>query len=372
MKVVVASLPAYGHLYPMMPLALALQRAGHEVLVAAGDGFGDGLGEGLPGRRIPGAVPGWTMTDSTSRVHAALNALGRPPDEEVAITLFLRECAPHVVDVMREQLARVRPDLVVLEQTNLGALMAAHAVGCRVVVFGVVGWGSRWSRVYRATAEVVGTRAEDLATAFIDSQPAFLAEPGAQPPFPSLAVRPTAWAPDAGVVPEWLLHARGAPRAYVTLGTVFGEAGLLAATASEVAQAGCEVLAVTGPDVDPTALGELPAAVHVARFVPQARVLSLVDVVVHHGGSGTVIGSLEHGLPQVVLPQGADQFWNADHLAAHGASRTVPPGSPAGSVARAVAAVTEPGSPERRAAVRLGAVVAAMPSPDEVAATLAG
>lgn len=367
MKVVVASLPAYGHLYPMMPLALALERAGHQVLVASGDGFGGDL----PFRRIPGAVAEWTMTDSTARVHEALKAVGRPPDEEVAVTLFLRECAPHVVDVMREQLRRERPDLVVLEQTNVGAVMAAHELGCRVAVFGVVGWGSRWSEVYRATAEVVGTRAEDLATVFIDSHPLFLADAQARPPFPSLSIRPTTWAPDDGDVPTWLLKKRTRPRAYVTLGTVFGQAGLLAATATEVAEAGCEVLAVTGPDVDAADLGELPDSVHVERFVPQARVLPLVDVVVHHGGTGTVIGSLEHALPQVVLPQGADQFWNADHLAAQGASRSVLPGSPAGSVTQAVAAVMEPDAPERLEAAWLGAVVAAMPSPDEVVQRLA-
>lgn len=39
MRVVVASLPAYGHLYPLMPLAQAFALAGHEVVVAVGDPF---------------------------------------------------------------------------------------------------------------------------------------------------------------------------------------------------------------------------------------------------------------------------------------------------------------------------------------------
>jgi UDP:flavonoid glycosyltransferase YjiC (YdhE family) len=41
--------------------------------------------------------------------------------------------------------------------------------------------------------------------------------------------------------------------------------------------------------------------------------------VVHHGGTGTVLGALAAGLPQLVLPQGADQFVNADVLAETGA-----------------------------------------------------
>jgi hypothetical protein len=39
MRVVVASLPAYGHLYPLMPLAQAFALPGHEVVVAVGDPF---------------------------------------------------------------------------------------------------------------------------------------------------------------------------------------------------------------------------------------------------------------------------------------------------------------------------------------------
>ncbi len=36
LKIVFASLGAYGHLYPMMPLALACRDAGHDVVVATG------------------------------------------------------------------------------------------------------------------------------------------------------------------------------------------------------------------------------------------------------------------------------------------------------------------------------------------------
>jgi UDP:flavonoid glycosyltransferase YjiC (YdhE family) len=44
-KIMFASLGAYGHLYPMMPLALASAAAGHETVVAVGPPF---LGRLLP------------------------------------------------------------------------------------------------------------------------------------------------------------------------------------------------------------------------------------------------------------------------------------------------------------------------------------
>ena len=52
--------------------------------------------------------------------------------------------------------------------------------------------------------------------------------------------------------------------------------------------------------------------VHVEPFVNQPAVLDLADLAVHHGGSGTLLAALASGIPQLLLPKGADQFFNAD------------------------------------------------------------
>ena len=51
--------------------------------------------------------------------------------------------------------------------------------------------------------------------------------------------------------------------------------------------------------------------VRVEQFVPQAQLLPVCDAVISHGGSGTTLAALAHGLPLVLVPQGADQFDNA-------------------------------------------------------------
>ena len=56
------------------------------------------------------------------------------------------------------------------------------------------------------------------------------------------------------------------------------------------------------------------------KFVDQARVLPLVDLIVSHGGTGSVLGALANGLPQLIMPQGADQFFNAQFLTEAGAA----------------------------------------------------
>ena len=86
-----------------------------------------------------------------------------------------------------------------------------------------------------------------------------------------------------------------------------------------------DALVAVGPDGDPASLGPLPDSVRVERFVAQAALLPRVDLVAHHCGSGTMLGALGHGLPQLALPHGADQFTNAQALLDCGAGRRLLP-----------------------------------------------
>ena len=122
-------------------------------------------------------------------------------------------------------------------------------------------------------------------------------------------------------VPAWLTGPRTRPRVYLTLGTVsFGAVEVLGRAIAEIAPLDVDILVTVGPEGEPAALGDVPDNVHVERFVAQSAVLPLVDLIVHHGGTGTVLSALEVGLPQLLLPQGADQFFNAEILTAAGAA----------------------------------------------------
>jgi UDP:flavonoid glycosyltransferase YjiC (YdhE family) len=104
------------------------------------------------------------------------------------------------------------------------------------------------------------------------------------------------------------------------LGTVVpkmaGVGGLtpLLAAAAEV---DAEFVLALGDDTDLDALGALPANVGPVGWVPLHPLLTRCTAVVHHGGSGTTLTTLAVGLPQLVLPHGADQFINADVVAGH-------------------------------------------------------
>jgi MGT family glycosyltransferase len=79
-----------------------------------------------------------------------------------------------------------------------------------------------------------------------------------------------------------------------------------------------------------------PADVHVARFVPHARVLPEAAAVITHAGMGTVHAALAHGLPLVCLPIGRDQPDIAARVAWHGAGLRLSPKSSAGAIRAAV------------------------------------
>jgi MGT family glycosyltransferase len=164
---------------------------------------------------------------------------------------------------------------------------------------------------------------------------------------------------------------RSRPLAYLTLGTyVSGHVGSLRAAAVGLGGLDVDALVTVGPSGDPAALGPLPDSVRVERFVPQGVLLPHVDVVVHHGGSGTMLGALAQGLPQLLLPHGADQFMNAQALLDSGAGlRLLPEEITPDAVAEAVRALLAD-SRFREAAGRIGDEIAAMPAPSEVVADL--
>ena len=320
MRVLFASLASVGHTYPLVPLAVAARAAGHDVRWAAGED-----------------------------VHAPLAANGlrpfRPADSFYEI--YAEDLAP--------ELARWRPDLVVHEWGLPGAAVAAARAG----VSGV------WHGFGRMIPDGIGlelpTRnTEAPGRPHVDICPPSLQDKDFLVNEERIALRPVAFSAPG---------ARGdgpGPLVYLTLGTAFGTAELLTCAIEGVARLGVRVVVAAGR-VRPEQLGDLPDNVSVHSWVSQAELLPHADVVVHHGGSGTTLGALAAGAPQLVLPQGADQFANADAVAASGAGlRLLPDELSADAVAEHVRALLARHGGHRDAARAVAEEIAHMPSPAEV------
>ncbi|MET8230386.1 glycosyltransferase [Micromonospora sp. NPDC005298] len=327
MRLLFASLASVGHTYPLIPLAVAARDAGHEVHFATG-----------------------------TAVHAPLAANGLRPFRpgDAFYEVYAEDLEP--------ELARLRPDLVVHEWGLPGAAVAARRAG-------IPGLWHGFGRMFpdgiglerpMGNAEVGDRPHVDICPPSLQDRE-FLASQR------RIALRPVPFSPPAPL-PD--VAGRGSrPLVYLTLGTAFGTPELLATAVAGLATLGADVVVAAGR-VAPRELGEVPDHVTVHPWLPQAELLSHVDLVVHHGGSGTTLGALAVGVPQLMLPQGADQFANADAVSAAGAAlRLLPHEVDAAAVAeQAGRLLPRHGRSEHGDAARaIAGEIAAMPSPATVA-----
>jgi len=324
MRVLFAALASAGHTFPMVPLAVAASEAGHEVHFAAGE-----------------------------EMHPPLAETGLDPfrPADAFYQIYAEDLEP--------ALDRLKPDLVVHGWGVPGAAIAARRAGIPGI----------WHGFGRLFPDSIGLELPEGVVAglpHLDICPPSLQDKEFLTGVRRIELRPVPFSP-AGV---WERQAR--PLVYLTMGTAFGTAELLGTAVKGLARLGLEVVVASGP-VRPGQLGALPPNVSVSSWVPQAQLWPHIDVVVHHGGSGTTLGALAAGVPQLMLPQGADQFTNAQAVSAAGAGTHLLPGE---LTAEAVAEHTRKLLPRhgnssyRDAARAIAEEIARMPSPEEVAARL--
>ncbi len=380
-----SSLGAHGHLFPLLPLARAAVRAGHRVKFATTGGFHDVLA----GIGVEPVVAGAGMRDFAGELlppGKTPRDLSGPEGAPIIARLFgdllARSFATGVAGLIDQE----RPDLVVQELANPGAGIAARAAGVPVLChgFGRMSSGSEMPKLM--VGHLRGVAAEHgvdlgevdlgggddsvflLGNPYLDICPPSLRDPSFTIP-DTIPLRPVPFAAP-GELPAIATAPRDEPLVYLTLGTAFGHAEVFRAAIDGLASLDAHVLVAAGPAVETAALGEVPDNVSLHAWVPQADLLPHVDLVVHHGGSGTTMGALGAGVPQLVLPQGADQFTNAEAVVAAGlGGRLIGDEVAAEAVASAARGLL--GSEEVAVAAKaVAAEIAAMPSPDEVAARL--
>ncbi|WP_020499728.1 nucleotide disphospho-sugar-binding domain-containing protein [Sciscionella marina] len=311
MRALFVTSPGLGHNFPLVPTAWALRSAGHEVLFAAGGAADRVAAAGLP------------AVDTAEGVNFAevFGGYAPPPDAtplDIAGGLFARVSA-EVVDSAVELGRRWHPDLVVYSGMQGAGPLLAAVLGVPAVnhefsfaplpaalrVRIAEGLGDAYSRYGVRYAEPALTVA--ITAASLEPEPREVAR-----------IRPVAYNGGARL-PEWLLEPPERPRIAVTLGSVLPAMaglgaldGLLTAMGSVDAEF---VLALDGAEV-----GGLPPNARAVDWLPLNQLLPSCAAAVHHGGSGTTLAVLDAGLPSVIIPQGADQFRNAELLDGCGAA----------------------------------------------------
>jgi UDP:flavonoid glycosyltransferase YjiC (YdhE family) len=362
---------AYGHVYPLLPLAFALRAAGHEIHFATSRDFVDRLRRaGFETSRV-----GITLAEAEAQIAARPDVRDAPREEKWRLGAFMfgNAFATKTAADLVELMPRLDVDLVVYDEYDLGAPLAARVHGVPSVAHAL---GRPPSDIFRTALahelSAVWQHMSDepfvdpfTADAYIDITPPALRGETTIEPARRIFQRSVATTDDDGTLPAWVTERRGRPLAYVTLGTVsFGAVDALQQVIAGLAELDVDVLVTVGPAGDVDALGPLPRSVRAVPFVPQDALLPYVDFAVHHCGSGTMLGMLAHGIPQVAIPQGADQFWNADALVASGAGLLLLPEEIAPATVTGAVRTLMADPRYALAARRIAHEIASMPPPE--------
>ncbi|RYJ27746.1 glycosyltransferase [Streptomyces sp. L-9-10] len=307
---------------------------------------------------------------------------GGEPAPEVVAELFAGVRVDLTVDEALAAAREWRPELIVTELADcVGPLVAAAldvpvanlAYGPALPADFATAMDANVASRYAARGVTPRPAAH-----YLDTCPPAMQQDGWQPPAGRLALRPephgqtpAGQSPSVPAVTAAPADPERRPRVLVTFGTVFSAPEVLSPILRELSKEDMELRVTLGLTASAEDFDVDHDRVTFVGFTPLSELLRDTDLVVAHGGAGTTIGTLAAGIPMVIAPQGADQFIQADRVAAAGAGLGLPGGTatPEGVAKAASAVLADQGF--RAAARTVADQIAAMPSPAEVAATLA-
>lgn len=324
MRVLFTSVPAYGHVLPLLPLARAAQAAGAEVAISTAAVFADAVSP-LPLLVAGPAFP--ALAEETYR------RTQTPPITQFDPAAFGELFGAVRIDLTYPQALAVgrdwEPDLVIAEREDFVGPMVAAALGVPWVRFLIgVDLPGRVTAAITARAQQRFTAAGlgvVAPVATIDPWPVALQPAGWQPASDRIVIRPE---PHTGggqpavtgpSVSEEPTSTRERPRVLVTTGTIANAPDTVAAVVAALVPLDVEVI-LTGRNGKPWPLNFSGPQVKQVGFTPLGRLLDGVAAAVVAGGAGTVVGALARGVPLVILPLVFDQRVNAERAAAMGAA----------------------------------------------------
>ncbi|MEU2283762.1 activator-dependent family glycosyltransferase [Streptomyces sp. NPDC013178] len=377
MRVLFTIFPATAHLYPVVPLAWALQSAGHEVVVASHAGVMDpGVIENI-GKAGLTAVPLGTAdelpealgphTGDTEPDRPSLGFDAHEPEEtsswrttRAILTGMFRLYYPEpaqpgaprpVLDKLVDFARAWRPDLVLWDPLVFPAPIAAQVSGA---AHARLMWGTDnvavihertkreladpgseltehpWLAWFGPVLEKYGLEFSDemvLGQWTLDLTQSRMRAPLDLTHIPVRRVPYTGAAP----LPDWLHSRPERPRVVLSLGVsrrrIFGKfSGFpMREFFDSVSDLDIEVVAtLNSQQLD--AVGTLPGNVRAVEYVPLNQVLPTSSAIIHHGGGGTFASAVAFQVPQLVMPLVMwDEMVTARYVADMGAGLVADP-----------------------------------------------
>lgn len=369
MRILFSSVPQHGHLLPLFPLARAFQERGHEVAVLTAAGMAPVIeAQGL-GHLPAGPLPDVLFAEVARRTGA--DPAGAPTPGSVA-EFFAGTRIDLTADEALAAAKTFEPDLVVAELCDFVGPLVAAATDTPVAT---LAFGPPLPLVFTDAMEALArTRheARDLPWEprkwLLDTWPASMRADEWQRPEGWLPLRPEAFREPGAQSATLPVPAR--PRVLVTFGTYFGDPAKLSPLLRALSAVDADVVVTLGLVSKPEEFDVDHERIKFVGFTPMEDLLDGVDVVVTHGGAGTTSAALMKGVPLVVLPQGADQFFQAERVAAARAGVALAPDAQTPQALTDAVRTVLGDVTIRENVTTIAKEIAAMPDAHEVAATL--
>jgi UDP:flavonoid glycosyltransferase YjiC (YdhE family) len=339
MRVLFTTQPGTGTFHPHVPVARALETAGHEVAFAVAKSFCPTI-EASGFRSFPAGYD-WLMSERQRLVEVVLEQLGGKsfsPLEDMYAGFLAPRMVPDLLAIARSW----RPEMIVRDPMEFGGCVAAEVLGIPHATSGplLAFWRGSWTG---PPGEIGKPDFEELRRSYdLPPDPAltmlhrylYLALVPPAFPHPDLMLPSTVHClrsvgfnqSGTETLPGWVAELAKQPTVHASLGTVFNRMpGVFAAIIEGLRNEAVNLIVAVGRDQDPAIYGSQPSNVHVERYIPHTLLLPHCDAIITHCGFSSMMACLEHGLPMVAMPLAGDQPANAARCAALGAACLVSP-----------------------------------------------
>lgn len=327
--------PGIGHLHPLIPLARALQDAGHAVAFAAREFVRPSIEQA--GFEFFPIGSDRELDPEYQHFKQARDAMALGFEGELFIYTQLfcgitpRLNLPALIEIGKTW----KPDMFIREGAEYGAVIAAEHLGLPHATVAFTTALKGMNIFERDAAQRLNPLREQwglvpdpnlnflyryLYLAF--APPSFathdvgISSPRSIP-LTTRFIRPQIFDnANRETLPEWFKELPAQPTVYVTLGTEVNNEPDLYPRVMQTIIAGLRELPINlivtlGREQDPNDFGAPPDNVHIELYIPQTLLLPHCDLFVMHGGSNSLLAAFDVGLPLALVPLIADQFFNA-------------------------------------------------------------
>jgi UDP:flavonoid glycosyltransferase YjiC (YdhE family) len=336
MRVLCTTIPARGHFFPIVPLAIAAIGAGHTVAVATASNFHSEVRHA----GLTALSAGASIEEMRSVLKKRDPRDGKRPPGPAAAYIF-SVVAPQAMLVDLVPLSKQwQPDVVMHEEGEYAGPLAASLLGRPSVC---VTWPAPSRSVselrrlegmlaplWRRWGSPVQRFGGVFAQMVLDCCPGSL-QTSSPTNARQCALRPGLYdgaSAQTSASSEWRRQLRERPTVYVTMGTVGdynGSPEIFRSILEGIHGCGLQAIVTVGENNDPAVFGATVEGVFLRRYVPQSVVLPHCSAVICHAGAGSAIGALAHGLPMLLIPRGgASQQRMGAACARAGAGRLLP------------------------------------------------